>query len=52
MREVDANGDSITVNSTDDPDVPDGYYISQTEDGEKTTNVYDADDNLVASHPE
>jgi len=52
LHETDSRGDSITVNSTDDPSVPDGYYISQTVDGEKTTNVYDSDDNLVVSHPE
>jgi len=52
LHEVDANGDSLTVNSTNDPNVPDGFYVSQTVDGEKTTNVYDSDYNLVASHPE
>ncbi len=52
MHEVDSNGDTITVNSTDNPDIPGGYYISQTVDDVKSTNVYDAEDNLVVSHPD
>lgn len=52
LRETSDNGDTLTVNSTNDPDVPDGYYVSQTVDGEKTTNVYDSDDNFVKSSPE
>lgn len=52
LHETDANGDTITVNSTNDPAAGEnGFYVSQNVDGEKTTNVYDSDYNLVASKP-
>lgn len=42
------DGTTHTVNPTSDPQVPDGYYHSQTNaDGEKSTAVYNSDDTLA-----
>lgn len=47
-RWSDDDGTTHTVNPTDDPNVPDGYFHSQTNpDGEKATAVYDSDDALA-----
>lgn len=49
MHEEIGGGEKLTVNSTDDPDVPGGWYQSTTNaDGEKSTVVYDADGNMPA----
>jgi len=42
------DGTSHTVNPTSDPQVPGGYYHSQTNsDGEKSTAVYNSDGSLA-----
>jgi hypothetical protein len=42
------DGTTHTVNPTSDPQVPGGYYHSQTDsDGNKSTAVFDSDDTLA-----
>ena len=49
MHEDIGGGESLTVNSTDDPSVPGGHYQSQTNaDGEKQTAVFDSEGNMPA----
>ena len=47
MREDIGGGETLTVNSTDNPNAEGGWYQTTTNDqSEKSTAVYDADGNM------
>lgn len=46
-RWTNSDGSTVTVNSTNDPGAPGGYYVSQSDGGDHSTAVYNGDGTLA-----